>query len=85
VLEQDILPRGVPPFFQHLPLLGGLLRRVSLNAIQRLVEDITHLIDEVRVGRRKERGGGGWGEADTHNTCERTGRGQASDCCLVPA
>jgi hypothetical protein len=48
VLEQDILPKGVPPFFAHMPVLGGLLRRVSLNAISRLVEDITLIVDRVR-------------------------------------
>ena len=50
VLEQDILPKGVPTFFAHMPVLGGLLRRVSLNAISRLVEDITLIVDRVRRG-----------------------------------
>lgn len=38
---------GVPPFFAHLPVLGSLLRRISLNAIQRLIEDIMYLTDKV--------------------------------------
>lgn len=37
----------MPSFFAHLPVLGGLLRRVSLNAIQRLVEDILNIVNKV--------------------------------------
>jgi hypothetical protein len=45
VLKQDVLPKGCPSFFAHLPVLGGLLRRVSLNTIQRLVEDILNIVN----------------------------------------
>lgn len=40
---------GVPAFFAHLPVLGGLLRRVSLNTIQRLVEDLLNIVNKVCV------------------------------------
>jgi hypothetical protein len=38
---------GVPSFFAHLPVLGGMLRRVSLHTIQRLVEDILVIVSKV--------------------------------------
>lgn len=40
VLEQDILPRGVPSFLKHVPVLGSALRGVCVRAVQRMVEDI---------------------------------------------
>ncbi|KAI8477292.1 MAG: hypothetical protein J3K34DRAFT_515945 [Monoraphidium minutum] len=48
-LHQDVLPRGVPPFLSHLPLLGGLLRGASLNTIRRLVEDMKGLVERVKA------------------------------------
>jgi len=39
-LEQQVLPRGVPVFFQRVPVLGALLRRVSLGAVERLMRDL---------------------------------------------
>ncbi|KIY98537.1 hypothetical protein MNEG_9427 [Monoraphidium neglectum] len=46
-LHQDVLPRGVPTFLSHLPLLGGLLRGASLNTIRRLVDDMKALVERV--------------------------------------
>lgn len=49
-LTQDILPKGVPTFFAHLPVLGGLLRRVSLNTISRLMDDIVYIVKKYKAG-----------------------------------
>jgi phosphoglycerate-specific signal transduction histidine kinase len=43
----------VPTFFAHLPVLGGLLRRVSLGTIQRLIEDILYIVKKVRHMNRR--------------------------------
>ncbi|GBF94316.1 hypothetical protein Rsub_06938 [Raphidocelis subcapitata] len=51
-LEQEVLPRGVPPFLAHLPILGGRLRGASLNTIRRLVEDITTMVEKTRADGR---------------------------------
>lgn len=51
VLEQDVLPRGVPSFFKHLPLLGGLLRSISVRASKRMVEDIQDIVKQVQGGK----------------------------------
>ncbi|KAF6266258.1 hypothetical protein COO60DRAFT_444350 [Scenedesmus sp. NREL 46B-D3] len=53
VLSQDVLPKGVPTFFAHLPVLGGLLRRVSLGTIQRLMEDILYIVKKYTSGKGK--------------------------------
>ncbi|WIA15656.1 hypothetical protein OEZ85_002282 [Tetradesmus obliquus] len=53
VLHQDVLPKGVPTFFAHLPVLGGLLRRVSLGTIQRLIEDILYIVKKYTDGAGK--------------------------------
>lgn len=49
ILEQEVLPRGVPPFLARVPVLGGLLRGASLRAIKRLVEDMAALAQRVRA------------------------------------
>jgi hypothetical protein len=38
---------GVPSFFARLPVLGGLLRQVSLGTIKRLVEDLLYIVKKV--------------------------------------
>jgi hypothetical protein len=40
---------GVPSFFARLPVLGGLLRQVSLGTIKRLVEDLLYIVKKVRT------------------------------------
>jgi hypothetical protein len=40
---------GCPSFFARLPVLGGLLRQVSLGTIKRLVEDLMLIVKKVRV------------------------------------
>jgi hypothetical protein len=45
-----LLPPGVPSFFARLPVLGGLLRQVSLGAIKRLVEDLLYIVKQVGLG-----------------------------------
>lgn len=49
---------GVPSFFARLPVLGGLLRQVSLGTIKRLVEDLLYIVKKVRS---LSPGGGGIG------------------------
>lgn len=39
-LLQDVLPKGVPSFASRVPLLGRILRGVSVRAITRLLEDL---------------------------------------------
>eukprot|EP00884_Botryococcus_braunii_P014079 jgi/Botrbrau1/22672/Bobra.0132s0016.1 len=50
VLEQDILPAGVPAFLKHVPVLGHALRGISVRAVKRLVEDIDRVIDQKNMG-----------------------------------
>lgn len=40
---------GCPSFFARLPVLGGLLRQVSLGTIKRLVEDLMLIVKKVGV------------------------------------
>jgi hypothetical protein len=47
-LEQQVLPRGVPIYLQRVPVLGGLLRRVSLRAVERLLRDLQAIALELR-------------------------------------
>lgn len=51
VLNQDILPKGMPSFMKHMPVLGGLLRGISLRAVTRLIEDVTHIVNKVQKGK----------------------------------
>ncbi|MEW5307089.1 MAG: hypothetical protein WDW36_009507 [Sanguina aurantia] len=53
VLTQDVLPKGVPPFLQHVPVLGSLLRGVSSRAITRLMADINQAVVKVKAGMAK--------------------------------
>lgn len=47
-LEQQVLPRGVPVFMQRVPLVGALLRRVSLAAVEQLMRDLQKVAAELR-------------------------------------
>jgi len=47
-LEQQVLPRGVPVYLQRVPVLGGLLRRVSLLAVERLLRDLLAVVADLR-------------------------------------
>ena len=38
---------GVPLFLQRVPVLGGLLRGISVGAITRLMEDINQAVEMV--------------------------------------
>ena len=40
---------GVPLFLQRVPVLGGLLRGISMRAISRLLEDVNSAVSLVRV------------------------------------
>mmetsp|Transcript_36015 Transcript_36015/g.80163 ORF Transcript_36015/g.80163 Transcript_36015/m.80163 type:complete len:299 (+) Transcript_36015:3-899(+) len=53
VLQQDVLPKGMPTFLKHVPLLGGALRGVSLRAIQRVIEDCNAAIEKIAAGQRQ--------------------------------
>jgi hypothetical protein len=44
----------MPPFLARLPLLGGMLRGVSVRAVVRVLEDL-------EVAQKKARPGGCWG------------------------
>ncbi|MEW5310351.1 MAG: hypothetical protein WDW38_002160 [Sanguina aurantia] len=44
---------GVPPFLQHVPVLGSLLRGVSSRAITRLMADINQAVAKVKAGMAK--------------------------------
>ena len=46
-----VISAGVPPFLKHVPVLGGLLRGISLRAIRRMMEDIEVVVQ--MVGRCK--------------------------------
>ena len=48
-LEQQVLPRGVPAFMQRVPLVGALLRRVSLAAVEQLMRDLQRVAAELRA------------------------------------
>lgn len=50
VFEQDVLPAGMPPFMQRIPVLGGLLRGISAKAITRLMEDSNVAVAKVVRG-----------------------------------
>ncbi|GAX85838.1 hypothetical protein CEUSTIGMA_g13253.t1 [Chlamydomonas eustigma] len=50
VLEQDVLPAGVPLWFQRLPVVSGILRGISAGAITRLMEDINVAVSKVEAG-----------------------------------
>jgi hypothetical protein len=48
-LEQQVLPRGVPVFLQRVPVLGPLLRRVSLSAVERLLRDLQAVVRALKA------------------------------------
>ncbi|KAK9815834.1 hypothetical protein WJX72_010497 [[Myrmecia] bisecta] len=50
ILDQDILPKGVPSFLAHVPVLGSVLRAICVRAVLRMIEDINQVIDKVRAG-----------------------------------
>eukprot|EP01024_Parvocaulis_polyphysoides_P006123 TRINITY_DN1157_c0_g1_i1.p2 TRINITY_DN1157_c0_g1~~TRINITY_DN1157_c0_g1_i1.p2 ORF type:complete len:196 (-),score=36.59 TRINITY_DN1157_c0_g1_i1:43-630(-) len=49
-LEQDVLPKGMPPWLKHIPVLGGILRGVSGRAVRRMMEDLGNIIRRVNEG-----------------------------------
>ncbi|KAK9826878.1 hypothetical protein WJX81_002946 [Elliptochloris bilobata] len=51
VLDQDLLPKGIPSFLKHVPVLGDVLRNISVRAVKRLVEDIDGVLEQLRAGR----------------------------------
>eukprot|EP00879_Flechtneria_rotunda_P003809 GHRR01004049.1.p1 GENE.GHRR01004049.1~~GHRR01004049.1.p1 ORF type:complete len:236 (+),score=92.73 GHRR01004049.1:805-1512(+) len=53
VLNQDVLPKGCPSFLAHMPVLGGMLRRISLSTISRLVEDILNIVNKYTAAKGK--------------------------------
>jgi hypothetical protein len=44
VFEQDVLPKGVPPFLRRMPVLGGMLRGITLRTVTRLMEDLNSFL-----------------------------------------
>ena len=46
-LSQDVLPKGIPPAMAKLPLIGRILRRISIRAIERLMEDTNAAVAEI--------------------------------------
>ena len=43
----QVLPcAGVPMFLKKIPMIGGLLRKMSIRAIKRLMEDINQALDQ---------------------------------------
>eukprot|EP01023_Acetabularia_acetabulum_P011794 TRINITY_DN15494_c0_g3_i1.p1 TRINITY_DN15494_c0_g3~~TRINITY_DN15494_c0_g3_i1.p1 ORF type:complete len:287 (+),score=43.13 TRINITY_DN15494_c0_g3_i1:103-963(+) len=49
-LQQDVSPKGVPPWLKHVPVLGGLLRGTSAGAIRRVMQDLLQVIKRVNEG-----------------------------------
>lgn len=47
VLEQDVLPRGVPAFLANVPVLGSALRGVVIRSAQRMIQDIESILSRV--------------------------------------
>eukprot|EP01025_Chloroclados_australasicus_P022373 TRINITY_DN2309_c2_g1_i1.p1 TRINITY_DN2309_c2_g1~~TRINITY_DN2309_c2_g1_i1.p1 ORF type:complete len:396 (-),score=66.14 TRINITY_DN2309_c2_g1_i1:1079-2095(-) len=50
ILEQDVLPKGIPPWLKHIPVLGGLFRGVSCRTIRRIMEDLNVVVKRVNNG-----------------------------------
>eukprot|EP00891_Asterochloris_glomerata_P008842 jgi/Astpho2/8842/Aster-x1544 len=48
VLEQEVLPKGVPSFLAQMPVLGSALRGICVRAVERMIEDIEAVVDRTR-------------------------------------
>lgn len=42
-LHQNVMPKGVPSFMAHLPILGGILRKISVTAVERILQDFEYV------------------------------------------
>ncbi|DBA66911.1 TPA: hypothetical protein ACH3X2_002031 [Trebouxia sp. C0005] len=62
VLEQEVLPRGVPAFLAHVPVLGSALRGVVIRSAQRMIQDIESILGRVN------------GTTDIHEVLRRAAR-----------
>ncbi|KXZ49462.1 hypothetical protein GPECTOR_21g688 [Gonium pectorale] len=49
-LHQDVLPKGMPSFLASLPVLGNVLRGISVRAVCRVMDDMNVVMDKVRAG-----------------------------------
>ncbi|PNW73637.1 hypothetical protein CHLRE_13g566750v5 [Chlamydomonas reinhardtii] len=49
-LTQDVLPKGMPAFMARLPVLGGVLRGISVRAVTRVMDDVAVAMDKIRAG-----------------------------------
>ena len=44
----------MPPFLQHVPLLGSVLRGICVRAVQRMLEDLQGVLDRLAAGEALE-------------------------------
>eukprot|EP01023_Acetabularia_acetabulum_P055486 TRINITY_DN6412_c0_g1_i2.p1 TRINITY_DN6412_c0_g1~~TRINITY_DN6412_c0_g1_i2.p1 ORF type:complete len:296 (+),score=39.64 TRINITY_DN6412_c0_g1_i2:121-1008(+) len=51
-LEQDVLPRGVPAWLKHIPILGSLLRGTGARAVNRMMEDLRSVVNRINNGEQ---------------------------------
>ena len=40
----------MPPYLQHVPLLGNVLRGICVRAVERMLEDLQGVLDRVEAG-----------------------------------
>lgn len=51
-LEQDVMPKGMPVFLKHVPVLGNVLRSISCKTIQRIVEDVWAVLRKLKKSNK---------------------------------
>ncbi|KAG2439892.1 hypothetical protein HYH02_010522 [Chlamydomonas schloesseri] len=49
-LVQDVLPKGMPAFMARLPVLGSVLRGISVRAVTRVMDDINIAMGRICAG-----------------------------------
>ncbi|KAG2493808.1 hypothetical protein HYH03_008027 [Edaphochlamys debaryana] len=52
-LNQDVLPRACPTWMSRLPVLGGVLRNISVRAVTRVMDDLNKALEKVNAGLAK--------------------------------
>lgn len=50
VLEQDVLPAGVPEFAKRMPVISNILKGICERAVRRLLEDVEAVIKRINEG-----------------------------------
>lgn len=50
ILEQDVLPAGVPEIIKRMPVISNILKGICERAVKRLLEDVEAVIKKINEG-----------------------------------